>query len=244
MKNWNEKVVCCLFAAFFMFCFFTQPTNAAESKETTVNNWTDLVSAVKDADAGDTIKIGSDIDATTSASLRVSENITVDGQGHTLDGQEKYGFFVTKGGTLTLKNTVLANARRESSKKACAVYAYSGGGANLENCVLYNCTDNYSGYGAIYCSSYPLNMTNCTVLANGNGVTIGTTGGTLTGNIFVGNQGTDLIFKSTSSICVGNTFTPRITSISSARPDRFSIRTVVLPHLQGSYINFDRSPVR
>lgn len=233
MKNWNEKVFCCLFAAFFMFCFFAQPANAAENKETTVNSWTDLVSAVKDADAGDTIKIGSDIDATTSASLRVSENITVDGQGHTLDGQEKYGFFVTKGGTLTLKNTVLANARRESSKKACAVYAYSGGGANLENCVLYNCADNYSGYGAIYCSSYPLNMTNCTVLANGNGVTIGTTGGTLTGNIFVGNQGTDLIFKSTSSKAKDGGY--NLIGTTSSQPSGFASQTSTIDSALSNY---------
>lgn len=52
------------------------------------------------------------------------------------------------------------------------------------------------------------------------------------------------IFKSTSSICVGNTLTPRITSISSARPERFSILQVVLPHLHGSYISLVISPVR
>ena len=106
MKKRNGKRIFCFLAAFFMFGFFTQSTNASENNVTTVDNWTDLVSAVKNADAGDTIRLDSDIDATTSASLKVSENITVDGQGHTLDGQEKYGFFVTKGGTLTLKNTV------------------------------------------------------------------------------------------------------------------------------------------
>lgn len=199
MKKQNRNVFFCFLAAFFMLGFFTQSANASESNVKTVDNWTNLVSAVKDADAGDTIQLDADIDATTSASLKVSENITVDGKGHTLDGQEKYGFFVTKGGTLTLKNTVLANARRESSRKACAIYAYSGGGANLENCILYNCADNYSGYGSVYCSSYPLNMTNCTVISNENGVTIGNPGGTLSANIFVGNKGKDLIFKSTSS---------------------------------------------
>ena len=42
-------------------------------------------------------------------------------------------------------------------------------------------------------------MTNCTVIDNANGVTIGNPGGTLSNNIFVGNKEKDLIFKSTSS---------------------------------------------
>lgn len=227
MKDWKRKTALCLLAAFFIFGLAPYPANAADDDSaTTVSNWEELVSAVKNADKGDTIKIDSDIDATTSASLRVSENITVDGQGHTLDGQDKYGFFVTKGGTLTLKNTVLANANRESSRKACAIYAYSGGGANLENCVLYNCIDNYSGYGAIYCSSYPLNMTNCTVVSNGNGVTIGTTGGKLSGNIITGNKGTDVIFKSTSSKAEDGGY--NLIGTTTSQPANFASETTTI----------------
>lgn len=227
MEKWKRKTALCLLAAFFVFGFKPYPANAAQDDNaTTVSSWEELVSAVKNADAGDTIKIDNDIDATTSASLRVSENITVDGQGHTLDGQDRYGFFVTKGGTLTLKNTVLANAKRESSKKACAIYAYSGGGANLENCLLYNCADNYSGYGAIYCSSYPLNMTNCTVLSNANGVTIGTTGGKLSGNIIAGNKGTDVIFKSTSSKAVDGGY--NLIGTTTNQPQNFASATTTI----------------
>ena len=199
--KWKTRLTAGLLSA-LMVTSMLPATAFAANTTTEVDSWTGLIFALSNASAGDTIKLGADIDATTSASLKVSKSVTVDGQGYTIDGQGKYGMFVTKGGTLTLKNTVLANAYRGSSKKACAIYAYSGGGANLENCILYNCVDNYSGYGAIYCSSYPLNMTNCTVIDNANGVTIGNTGGTIKNSIITGSTGTDVIFKSSSSQAV------------------------------------------
>jgi len=163
-----------------------------------VNDWSSLQSAVKNASAGDTIRLGADIDATSSASLCVKKNITVDGDGHTIDGQDKYGMFVTKGGTLTLKNATIANAYRSSEKKGCVLYAYSGGGASFENCVIYNCRDTYSSStGVINCGSYKLEMNHCTIIDSSRGVTVGSSGSVK--NSILAGSGTDLIFKSSSS---------------------------------------------
>ena len=48
----------------------------------------------------------------------------------------------------------------------------------------------------------------------------------------------------TDSIWLGNTFTPRIFSMSSERPMTFSMRACVRPHLHGSVVIFVRSRVR
>lgn len=177
------------------------PASAYAASETTVTNWTQLVDAVKNGQAGDVIRLGNDIDATSSASLKVTKNITVDGQGYTIDAQGKTGLFVTKGGSLTLENTRITNAIRSKEKQASVFYAYSGGGGTFENCIIDNCTDTYSsGSGVIYSSSYALKMTNCTVIDNSIGVTIGNTGGTVSNSIIAGNTKADIAFKSTSSL--------------------------------------------
>ena len=59
---------------------------AVSGKEVEVSTHTELVNAVKNASAGDTIVLADDIDATSSASLCVTKKIPVNGNGHTLDG--------------------------------------------------------------------------------------------------------------------------------------------------------------
>ena len=59
---------------------------AVSGKEVEVSTHTELVNAVKNASAGDTIVLADEIDATSSASLCVTKKITVNGNGHTLDG--------------------------------------------------------------------------------------------------------------------------------------------------------------
>ena len=101
-----------------LFGLLAIPASAADS--VTVNSWSELVSAVKNSSYSE-ITLGSDIDAVSSASLQVNHKVTVDGAGHTIDGKGR-GLFVTKGGTLTLKNAVITNAARTDKKKGCVVY--------------------------------------------------------------------------------------------------------------------------
>ena len=209
--------------AFVIACGIPSGVWAAD---TTVDNWNDLVNAVKGASAGDTIKLDKDIDAVSSASLCVQKNITVDGQGHTIDGQDQYGMFVTKGGTLTLKNTTIANALRKDKKKGCVLYAYSGGGASFENCVIYNCKDSYSSStGVINCSSYKLEMTNCTVIDSSNGVTAGSSG-RVANSILTGSSGTDLIFSSSSSSFADGGY--NLIGKTSRQPEAFRTETTII----------------
>ena len=49
---------------------------------------------------------------------------------------------------------------------------------------------------------------------------------------------------STSSTCEGNTFVPRMMSMSSERARTFCMRAVVRPHAQGSVTTRVRSCVR
>ncbi len=163
---------------------------AVSGKEVEVSTHTELVNAVKSASAGDTIVLADDIDATSSASLCVTKNITVNGNGHTLDGKNQYGFFVIKsGGFLNLQDITIANAK-QNSKRASVIYTYgsqSGDGASLENCTIIG---NSSSRGAIYISGgREFQMVNCTVADNpGIAVSLSSANAILANNIIVGSS--------------------------------------------------------
>lgn len=163
---------------------------AVSGKEVEVSTHTELVNAVKNASAGDTIVLADDIDATSSASLCVTKKITVNGNGHTLDGKNQYGFFVIKsGGFLNLQDITIANAK-QNSKRASVIYTYgsqSGDGASLENCTIIG---NSSSKGAIYISGgREFQMVNCTVADNpGIAVSLSSANAVLANNIIVGSS--------------------------------------------------------
>ena len=168
------------------------PANAraVSGKEVEVSTHTELVNAVKNASEGDSIVLTDDIDATSSASLCVTKNITVNGNGHTLDGKNQYGFFVIKsGGFLNLQDITIANAK-QNSKKASVIYTYgskAGDGASLENCTIIG---NSSSKGAIYISGgREFEMVNCTVADNpGTAVALSSANAVLANNIIVGSS--------------------------------------------------------
>ena len=172
-----------------LFGLLAIPASAADS--VTVNSWSELVSAVKNSSYSE-ITLGSDIDAVSSASLQVNHKVTVDGAGHTIDGKGR-GLFVTKGGTLTLKNAVITNAARTDKKKGCVVYVlmnipydkfYEGEGVSgvdaVSSATLNKpCTGSLAG-GSYHVNSdgsditgviYPVLVTDTTVLEGLNQIT-------------------------------------------------------------------------
>ncbi|MDR0382316.1 MAG: NEAT domain-containing protein, partial [Oscillospiraceae bacterium] len=148
-------------------------------RDRTVYTLADLINYVTtDVTNGDVIRLGADLPAvgeelTWADGLRLisySRVITVEGQGHSIDGQGKYGFFrgISRG-DLTLKNIVLKNA---SVSESGSVLSFSGSQAKatLIDCVI---VDNAAGgtySGVIHTPlggrAGALFMENCVVIGN------------------------------------------------------------------------------
>lgn len=114
-----------------------------------VSTLDELKSVVPDMRSGETVYIEEDIDAVSSATLNTYEDITIDGQGHTLDGNKSNGFVYVRGGTLTIKNTVFKDAAQYKGNNliaGAAVYARRGN-AIMENCAVIG---NNSRQGGVY----------------------------------------------------------------------------------------------
>lgn len=96
-------------------------------------------------------------DITITDTIYVSD-CTINGNGHTIDGNNKQIFYAK--GTVTIKNLVLKNG---DSFHGGAIYSYAGSTLNLDHCTIMNskATDG----GAVY-STGKLNLNDCTFLNN------------------------------------------------------------------------------
>lgn len=142
-----------------------------------VSTLDDLKLYATDMQDGETLYITENIDATTSATMNTYANITIDGQGHTLNGMNEHGFVYVRGGELTIKNTTFKDAtqigRGNAPIAGAAVYARGG------DCIMENCTilGNTSRQGAVWAgSNRKMTIINCTFMDNeatsGNGASV------------------------------------------------------------------------
>ncbi|MDR1059903.1 MAG: FMN-binding protein, partial [Clostridiales bacterium] len=132
--------------------------------------------ATTDAANGDVIRLGADLPAqgeTISGNSRrllaVSKSITVDGQGHALDGQGNFGFFQVTGGELVLENIVFKNARllpEGTGQVGTAVYV-TGGNLAIRNCAIVDNVAIKAQNAGIYVQGgRNIAMENCVLIGN------------------------------------------------------------------------------
>ena len=109
----------------------------------------DLQGEVDNTSAGSVLKLNKDYNGTANAKIIVNKDLTIDGQGHTIDCLEKnncIGFYSTRG-TIILKNLIIKNGRGENGGGICSLGSSK---YILENCTLSN---NYaSNNGGAICS--------------------------------------------------------------------------------------------
>ena len=84
----------------------------------------------------------------------IKNNIVIDGQGYSIDGQKKTNIFIVKGSTLTIKNLILKNGKAAKGGAICC-----SGNLNVDKCTF---TSNFAteNGGAIFISSGTLKITN------------------------------------------------------------------------------------
>ena len=84
-----------------------------------VSSYNELVDAIENASDGDTIRLTADITMRRDPA-EVTKQITVEGAGHSISGNEQYRiFFVAESGDLTIKDLTLTKGRAQDGDPEC-----------------------------------------------------------------------------------------------------------------------------
>ena len=143
---------------------------------------------------GDVIELDSDyIQDNVRNWISVSQSVTIDGKGHTLDGNHSAIFYVTGFENVVIKNTVFINGERSAGG---AIIADTGSNyLTIENCTFKNNKATTSSIGgAVYIKSNYATITECTFENNyapssGGAIRLeGGNGHTISNNVFIGNE--------------------------------------------------------
>ena len=144
---------------------FTSTSANGSNSDENINNG-NTVSASNGgtiAELNETINGGSSSDSGLTGGIVVSRDLTIDGQGHTIDLGGKIRFLNVSNSNLVLKNLIIKNGNASSEDNGGAVYIENGNGIFI-NCTF---TGNFAWSGGAVC------------IYNGNGSFINST---FTGN--------------------------------------------------------------
>ena len=132
-------------------------------------SFSDLQTIINGARGDSVISLDKDYKSTQSSGITLDKSLTIDGQGHTLDCDNKCGAFESKSGYITLKNLIIENGYKgkggaifisgsarytiinctftNNAKDGAAIYNnVEGGSISITGSVF----DSNTGYGAIY----------------------------------------------------------------------------------------------
>jgi hypothetical protein len=131
----------------------TKPAHAQAAASTTISTCDDatLRSAIANANSGDTISFGCDGIITLSSTLVISQNLTLDGNGHrvTLDGGNSVKVLtVSSGVTFTLNTLTVAHGTAPGSNGGGL--DNKGGTVSISNSTFANNSDPTGGGGGLY----------------------------------------------------------------------------------------------
>lgn len=170
-----------------------------------------LRSAAKSAPKGAKLRLTRSLESDGNPQRIVTRNdLTLDGQGYTLNGKSSAGLFYVQGGKLTLKNITLQNARYRFEGlydgKGSAVLAENGD-LRMENCTVIGCM---SSFGNVYVGeNRQAEIIHCTFAGNSatNGASIcfaDTAKGTLANSILAGGASmSEIYFSGTPALTDG-----------------------------------------
>ena len=161
--------------------------NTKTETEQEVSRWEDLQNIIGQANTDTTIKLQKELITTDTITWGKPYTLTIDGNGQTINGNQKQVFRIEEGSTLHLKNITITNATTTGTGTGEDAYAYAYGGAiyncgtlTINNSTLTNNTANatatatgehsnalsYAYGGAIYNNMGNLTITNSTLTNN------------------------------------------------------------------------------
>ena len=148
-----------------------------ENQNNDIENYTTLSKDIDKTNDNETLTLKNDYQYylnNDQKTISISKSMTIDGNGHYIDGNNANGFFTINANNVTLKNIIFKNAKTNDSSliwnyangklinctfeninaSNCAIYV-SGNSNIISDCTFINCTS--KGYaGAIYC--YNINI--------------------------------------------------------------------------------------
>ncbi|MBO7735420.1 MAG: hypothetical protein J6S67_22845, partial [Methanobrevibacter sp.] len=123
---------------------------------------------IDNATEGSVLNLTRDYNGAYGSRIQFNKNLTIDGQGHTLDCLGKGGCsaFYSKSGTITLQNLKIINGHNDFNNKGGAIYIEGSAQYTIINCTFNNnWADDYGG--AIYNGvDKPLTIINSTFYKN------------------------------------------------------------------------------
>ncbi len=133
-----------------------------------VGTFDDLQIEIDNATEGSVLNLTRDYNGAYGSRIQFNKNLTIDGQGHTLDCLGKGGCsaFYSKSGTITLQNLKIINGHNDFNNKGGAIYIEGSAQYTIINCTFNNnWADDYGG--AIYNGvDKPLTIINSTFYKN------------------------------------------------------------------------------
>ena len=121
------------------------------SENNNVGTFDDLQSEIDNATEGSVLNLTRDYNGHYGSRIQLNKNLTIDGQGHTLDclGEGGCSAFYSKSGIITLKNLKIINGHNDFNNKGGTIYIEGSAQYTIINCTFNNnWADDYGG--AIY----------------------------------------------------------------------------------------------
>ncbi len=120
---------------FLLLLLLIAPPLVAQARDINVGSSAELADAIRNANDGDTIVLTADI-IMTDHPPTVTANITVDGMGGTIGGNDRYRiFFVGPEGKLTIKNLTLTKGSAPEGNRLCGRPGWDAGHGGGAICV-------------------------------------------------------------------------------------------------------------
>ena len=138
--------------------------NQVSLKENTNSGtFDDLQTEINNAPAGSVLNLTRDYNGHSGSRIQFNKDLTIDGQGHTLDclGEGGCSAFYSERGNITLKNLIIINGYNDFTGKGGAIYIVESAQYTIINCTFNNNWAKGFG-GAIYSeANKPLTIINC-----------------------------------------------------------------------------------
>ncbi len=128
----------------------------------------DLQNVIDNASDDSVICLDNDYNGCENSKIVLNKNLTIDGQGHTIDCSNKKNCFVfySESGNITLKNLIISNSRNYYSEIGGAIYITGSAVYNIENCTFMKNWADIRG-GAIFNNgTNPLSISNSKFINN------------------------------------------------------------------------------
>ena len=152
------------------------------------NSFSELQNEINDCSNNDILILNNDISQEGSSSILIQKSLTIDGNGHTIDAQERSGILRIRYANITLRNIIFKNAKSgnigaiEIYDSECRIVNCSfednqgyfdgaaismlSGSLNLSDCAFRNNKAINKDGGAVYSLSDNIYMHNCTFINN------------------------------------------------------------------------------